>query len=670
MSELAGLKLLRRIEEGVAGKSGEAFFRQIVCDIAGALNAHAAFTSRLLPKRRATMLAFWVGGRYERCLEYALEGTPCEFVYNGRISGFARDIGTIFPADREWFAELGVNSYLGIPIMDEKGEVFGHLAVMDKPERDWHDADVDILRLFSLRAAVELERERAHRQLAESNESLRLMNEQLRHEVAQRLAMEQQLAAAKAAAESANQAKSMFISQMSHELRTPLNGILGYAQLLKRNDATLTEQQRDGLSIIERSGEHLLTLVNDLLDLAKIEAGKLELHPELVDLYALLEHVNDLIQVRADRAGQHFNSQIASSVPSLVRGDARALRQVLLNLLGNAVKFTDAGGGVKLRVCGNELDADHVRLQFEIGDSGIGMSQEQLSRIFEPFHRIEDPTRRTEGTGLGLTITRRLVEAMNGRINVRSVPQQGTTFIVELDMPLAAVDTRPSEHTRQIVGYQSPVRRILVVDDDAVNRELVANLLASIGFETCTAQDGQQALSIMEINTPDLIITDLVMPQMDGIQLARTVRARSDSRNMPVLALSASASDYTSEEAIASGCTAFLPKPVRLTALLDSIGELLQLEWRFDSSIAIAPTGPSNGPFVLERVHADELYHLALLGDIAALRDRARELLDGNADARHFYAELTALADQYDTAAIRRLLDSSRADEALDISSH
>jgi GAF domain-containing protein len=171
MSELQGLKLLRRIEEGVAGKSGEAFFRQIVQDIAGALNAHAAFSSRLLPDRRAAMLAFWVDGRYERCLEYSLEGTPCEFVYNGRISGFARDIGNIFPADRAWFEELGVNSYLGIPIADEKGEVFGHLAVMDRPERDWHDADVDILRLFSLRAAVELERDRAHRQLAESVES-------------------------------------------------------------------------------------------------------------------------------------------------------------------------------------------------------------------------------------------------------------------------------------------------------------------------------------------------------------------------------------------------------------------------------------------------------------------------------------------------------------------
>ena len=215
MTDLAGLQLLRRIEEGVAGKSGEAFFRQIVRDITLALDAHAAFTSRLLPDRRAQMLAFWVDGRYEKCNNYSLAGTPCEFVYNGRITSFARDIGNVFPVDREWFADLGVHSYLGVPIVSETGEVHGHLAVMDKPERDWREADVDILRLFSLRTAVELERAKAHRMLEESNA---------------------QLAVAKLAAENANQAKSVFISQMSHELRTPLNGILGYAQLLRRSE--------------------------------------------------------------------------------------------------------------------------------------------------------------------------------------------------------------------------------------------------------------------------------------------------------------------------------------------------------------------------------------------------------------------------------------------------
>src|ERR1041384_8685641 len=168
MSELDGLKLLRRIEEGVAGKTGEAFFRQIVCDLSRALGAHGAFTSRLLPNRRAGMLAFWVGGDYSPCLEYALDGTPCEFVYRGEISAFPRAVGDIFPVDRAWFEQLGVQSYLGIPIKDDTGAVCGHLAVMDCRERDWADADVDVLRLFSLRSAAEMERTHHHKKPEEA----------------------------------------------------------------------------------------------------------------------------------------------------------------------------------------------------------------------------------------------------------------------------------------------------------------------------------------------------------------------------------------------------------------------------------------------------------------------------------------------------------------------
>ncbi|MFL6617780.1 MAG: ATP-binding protein [Povalibacter sp.] len=659
MSELQGLKLLRRIEEGVAGKSGEAFFRQIVCEIASALNAHAAFTSRLLPEQRAVMLAFWIDGRYERCLEYALEGTPCEFVYNGRISGFARDIGKIFPIDREWFAELGVNSYLGIPITDEQGKVHGHIAVMDKPERDWHDADVDILRLFSLRAAVELERDRAHRQLDESLQALRAMNEQLKTEIGHRQVMEQQLAAAKLVAERANQAKSVFISQMSHELRTPLNGILGYAQLLRRGETALSEQQRDGLTIIERSGEHLLTLVNDLLDLAKIEAGKLEVQDQLVDVDALLRDVSSLIQVKADRARQHFKLNVCGALPALVRSDARALRQILLNLLGNAVKFTNADGCVELRVQVMERTDDSARLQFAITDSGVGMPPEQLECIFEPFHRINDPARPTEGTGLGLAITRRLIETMRGSIAVQSKVGEGTTFVVELDVALAARERIDGGRAQHIIGFEGSARSVLVVDDDAINRNLIASLLRPIGFEVDTAVNGALALAAIENRPPDLIITDLVMPILDGIALAGKLRSRPNAADVPIIALSASASNYTSHEALASGCTAFIPKPVDLVVLLERIGQLLNLQWRFADTERRISSESSAPLFVLPGEQADELYHLAMLGDIRALRERARNLLC-DTDAECFHTELQSLADQFDTAAIRRLIDSAR----------
>ncbi len=654
MTDLAGLQLLRCIEEGVAGKSGEAFFRQIVRDITLALNAHAAFTSRLLPERRAQMLAFWVDGRYEKCLNYSLAGTPCEYVYNGQITAFARDIGSVFPVDRAWFEELGVHSYLGVPIVSETGEVHGHLAVMDRPERDWREADVDVLRLFSLRTAVELERAKTHQMLEESNESLRKMNEQLNREIAQRVEAEHQLAAAKLAAESANQAKSVFISQMSHELRTPLNGILGYAQLLRRS-AALSEQQRDGLAVIERSGEHLLNLVNDLLDLAKIEAGRLELHDESVDLEALLQHVTDLVRVRADKAGLRFVDERPSALPTRIRGDARALRQVLLNLLGNAVKFTDTGGLVELKIA----PAAANQWRFEISDTGIGMAADELDRIFEPFHRIENADRRVEGTGLGLAITRRLVEAMRGSISVTSESGRGTRFCVELDLPVDRSCEEAAQSTRTACGYRGSRRSVLVADDDEVNRALLADFLAGLGFEVRCAADGAAALEQLRQGTVDLLITDLLMPGVDGIELIRTIRAAGGEHPPKVLAVSASASDYTSQEALDAGGDAFLPKPLHLADLLDRIAELLSIQWDYsEDTLPSRHRAIAGGAFSLQPELANELYHLALLGDVTRLVECATARLGADPSACVFCDELKTLASEYDTGGIRRMLSA------------
>lgn len=656
MTDLAGLQLLRRIEEGVAGKSGEAFFRQIVRDLTIALNAHAAFTSRLLPERRAKMLAFWVDGRYEQCLEYSLAGTPCEFVYNGRITAFARDIGSVFPVDRAWFEELGVHSYLGVPIVSETGEVHGHLAVMDRPERDWGDADVDVLRLFSLRTAVELERAKAQAMLEASNESLRKMNEQLTAEIAHRAEMERQLAAAKLAAESANQAKSVFISQMSHELRTPLNGILGYAQLLRRSEE-LTERQRDGLAVIERSGEHLLNLVNDLLDLAKIEAGRLELHDESVDLKSLLQDVTDLVRVRADKAQLRFTVALPSVLPARVRSDARALRQILLNLLGNAVKFTDPGGCVALKVELLDTAALRGHLAFEVSDTGIGMPADQLQRIFEPFHRIQGGERRAEGTGLGLPITRRLIEAMQGSITVASEPGRGTTFQVELDLAMQPADETSAQKDRRVTGYAGPRRSVLIADDDAASRALIAEFLVGLGFDVRRAMHGANALEQLRRDAADLLITDLMMPGLNGIELIRAVRASNIGEKLRILAISASASDYTSQEALAAGGDAFVPKPICLEMLLGRVAELLQLTWQHaDVQPAVPLRTAPVGAFCLQHEIADELYHLAMLGDITSLLERAMQRLGDDPSAESFCEQLKFLASQYDTGAIRRML--------------
>jgi signal transduction histidine kinase/CheY-like chemotaxis protein len=562
------------------------------------------------------MLAFWSGGSYEQCLEYALEGTPCEYVYRGEITSYARNVGDVFPVDRAWFEQLGIKSYLGIPVKDETGTVRGHLAVMDTRERDWADADVDILRLFSIRSAAELERLRYQGELEGANSALRTANERLEGEIAQRAAMEVELAAAKNMAESANRAKSAFISQMSHELRTPLNGILGYAQLLKREYSGSGEKLAGGLGIIERSGEHLLKLVNDLLDLAKIEAGKLELTRDRVDLHELVEHVANLARVRAAIAGLALHVEMDAKIPMDVVTDERVVRQILLNLLGNAVKFTEPGGRITLRALGEPIDGGRRRVRFAVEDSGIGIEAGQLARIFEPFHRITSTERVVEGTGLGLTITQRLVAALDGRLSVTSHRGAGSNFVVEIDFELAPALQPAVNSAEEIQGYAGDTRIVLVADDDQDNRSLVSQLLESVGFLVQSVSNGFEAMQRVRSIRPDLIITDLVMPVMDGMELIKSLRADETLNRLPVIAMSASASDYTREEALQAGCSEFLSKPLKLTSVLEVVGGQLHLQWRYRASAAVDAGEASAEPYQLEPGLAGELQHLAMQGDI------------------------------------------------------
>jgi CheY-like chemotaxis protein len=301
-------------------------------------------------------------------------------------------------------------------------------------------------------------------------------------------------------------------------------------------------------------------------------------------------------------------------------------------------------------------------LVFEISDSGVGMPADQLQRIFEPFHRIENAERRAEGTGLGLTITRRLVEAMHGSIFVASEPGRGTTFRVELEMPVASCVEETRERGRSIIGYAGPRRSILVADDDEVNRALVADFLGGLGFDVRRAADGATALEQLRREPADLLITDLVMPIVDGMELIRALRATDGRNARRILTVSASASDYTSQEALEAGSDAFLPKPLRLASLLDRIAELLDLQWQYgevDAQVEREPAPPVD--FCLERALAQELYHLAMLGDITGLIDRATQCLASDPGAAAFCGELQALANQYDTGAIRRMLNAHGA---------
>ncbi len=398
-------------------------------------------------------------------------------------------------------------------------------------------------------------------------------------------------------ADTANRAKSEFLANMSHELRTPLNGILGYAQILQR-DKTLTDKQQDGLRIIHQCGSHLLTLINDILDLSKIEAQKMELYQNDFHFPAFLESVVEICRIRAEQKGISYIYQPTSELPIGIWADEKRLRQVLINLLGNAIKFTEKGGvrftvsfAEKLSVNESDQKPTH-RIRFQIIDTGIGMSQEQVARIFLPFEQVGDIKKQSEGTGLGLAISHQIVKLMGSTIQVKSEIGQGSTFWIELDLQ-ESVDWIQSARVMaagKIVGIATGKRRILVVDDKWENRSVVVNLLDEIGFEMAEASDGQEALEKAMQFLPNLIITDLTMPVMDGFELTRRLRQQAEFQELTIIVSSASVFESDQHKSLGVGADDFLPKPVHADDLLQKLEKYLQIEWVYET----VPEKPEN----------------------------------------------------------------------------
>ncbi|MEJ1361295.1 MAG: transporter substrate-binding domain-containing protein [Candidatus Sedimenticola sp. (ex Thyasira tokunagai)] len=483
-------------------------------------------------------------------------------------------------------------------------------------------------------------------------------------DITERKKAEEEIQAAKDHAEAANRSKSAFLANMSHELRTPLNAVLGFSQLM-HSDKTLTTEQRTNLDIINNSGQHLLQLIDDVLDMSKIEAGKIVLMAEDIDLGELIRDVNDMLQVRAEQKGLQLILDQSSDFPSFARADGPKIRQILINLLSNAIKFTDRGS-VTLRLSAEDYGPDRITLYGEVEDTGRGIVPEDIERIFQPFEQLAAAVEQ-KGTGLGLSLTRQFIEMMEGEISATSEPGKGSIFRFHIQVEPGKpelVSKAKKEIAHRVIGLREPSQewRILIAEDDPVNQLLLQQLLKQVGFKVRVANNGERAVEIFQEWNPHFIWMDRRMPRMDGLAATRHIRELPGGKDVKVAFLTASVFKDQETEVMAAGGDDFLRKPFIPEDLYNCMARHLGLQYLYEEeeARAISPEPVDIASIGPERIVALPAEVREALGKAATRLDidQAGAVVKQVEEVDpELAAALSQLVDQLDFYAIKKLLN-------------
>ncbi len=481
--------------------------------------------------------------------------------------------------------------------------------------------------------------------------------QRLQLEIAEHKLTDAKLQEATRAADRANTAKSRFLSNMSHEIRTPLNSILGYAYLL-HNDPLIPPHRRQAVDVLKRSGEHLCALIEDILDIAKIEACKFELNNGVIDFREFIQHLIDSFHAQAADKGLAFRTQVLNTLPRQVKGDEKRVGQILINLLNNAVKFTQQGE-VVFKVsysCGVAT--------FQIIDTGPGIEMGQLETIFQPFTQLSGD-RLTPGSGLGLTISKILAQIMGGELSVESTPNQGSTFTVKLYLAGSDGQFKPLERA-MISGYRGQPKKILVVEDQPDHRTLLKNLLAPMGFAVHEAIDGAECIAKLPEICPDLIMLDLNMPGLDGYETA--YRLRSQNCLIPIIVLTADAYPADRVKAINAGCNDFIAKPIHMPDLLAKIQLQLGLEWRYreDQAIAISEASLVDKMAAPSTEVLQKLDLFVRIGDLQSLHRYLDDLAEEWIECAAFFSRIDTLSRSFRLIELKQLISQHLSDKSHD----